>query len=244
MPEQNPLSETGRQSLQAAYERETAKYSRVIRIAHMAFGETNTPIRPVPHNTPTTETTRERFTAIPSASFMPASLPLAEAQAHMPFKIKVPAWVPEGFEFVEDVQAILPQASEVTLRDADGKVIGTHSISSPTSAHLRWQREDQKGFSLSIDVITLPPADTPVFPIPVPPNSVREVSVNGTPAALITAMHGVQVVHGDWANAKPVINDNLELRWARGDVQYSLCDATGDISADDLLRIANSIPIS
>lgn len=243
MSEQNPLSEVGRQSLQAFYECEIAQYQRIIRIAHMAFGETDKPARPMLHVASPTESPREINAPVSVASFRPESMSLAEVQSRMPFSVALPAWVPDGFTFVDEVQAILPQAQEVTFHDSEGKPISKHAISSPTSVHLRWQREDEKGFSLSMNEISLPPADYPVFPIPVPPNSVREVSVSDMPAALIIAMHGIKVEHGDWANATPVIDDSMELRWALGDVQYSLRDATGDISADDFLRIANSIPI-
>lgn len=238
------LPESARKMMQEAYEREAAKYLRVIHIGHMAFGEVEAPPQPpnllMANPSPSKDKPAQQMMRV---EFKPATMTLAEAQKQMPFAISLPAWLPADFAFVDEVQAILPQEQEVEVRDTEGKPAGKHTITSMASVHLRWQRDEQgRGIGLDLQPFTPPPADFPIFPIPVPPNSVREVSVNGTPAALITATHSMRVENNDWANATPMISHDKELRWTRGDVQYSLRDTIGDITTDDFLRIANSIP--
>lgn len=242
----NTSPESMRKMMQEVYEREAAKYQRVIRIAHMAFGETDTPAQPLHASTSTTSSAQEKpAQQMMMAVFRPATMTLDEARQHMPFAIGLPAWLPSGLTLVDEVQVVVSQEQEIELRDMEGKPAGKHVITSMPSVHLRWQRDaGDRGIGLDMQPFSPPQPDFPIFPIPIPPNNVREVSVNGTPAALITAMHGVRVEHDDWANATAMINDNMELRWAKGDVQYSLRASAGDISADDLVRIANSIPIA
>jgi hypothetical protein len=238
------LPERARKMMQEAYECKAAKYQRIIRIGHMVFGETNIPEQPLRMSLASESTgTAEPAQRMMMAEFRPAEMTLDEARKHMPFAIIVPAWLPDGFVFINEVQAILPQTHEVEVRDMEGNPAGKHTITSMASVHLRWERDvNGRGIGLDMQPFSPPPADMPVFPIPVPPNSVREVSVNSTPAALITAMHSVRVENSDWANAVQMISNNIELRWALKSVQYSLSATAGDISADDLLRIANSIP--
>jgi hypothetical protein len=244
--------EAARKSLQEAYEREAAKYQRIIRIGDMAFGETEKPEHPATAMRKQAASTDESSESKPrphfSMSHQPVTLSLDEARSQLPLAFGLPAWLPEGFAMNDAVQVILPGEQEVVLRDVSGAVTGTQRMHmSMSSVHVGWQ--DETGRSLNLHVSRVPPQPEgfPVFPSPVQPGSVTEQQVGGAPAALVTGQYGWRIASKpgeppDWDKPEMMVSESTDLYWSWGDVRYSLHNHRHTIPIEDLLRIANSIP--
>ncbi len=140
---------------------------------------------------------------------------LEQARAIAPFRLQVPTWVPAGFVMDKDVQI---------TKDED--VSGTRIFVVPTPVTIIWRRD--KGFPIALTQERASGSG----PIRVGPGSVKEVQVNGEPAAL---------VQGVWnAQTQTWIQSSQTLLWRRDGVDYRLGGPL-DISADDLVRMAESL---
>ncbi len=139
------------------------------------------------------------------------TLSLEEAQATLPYPIRLPAWVPEGFT----------QDDTVTITFFDDQF---------TPVSIGWSRttEDRQA---SVIGLTIEPLNATNV---VGPESIKTVEINGQPAAF---------VHGGW-NADTQTWDTRigrVLMWKMGEQTY-LLSGSPDVSDEDLLRIAESIP--
>ena len=135
-------------------------------------------------------------------------LPLDEAQAKLPYSIHLPSWVPDGFQMGAAVRiAYFPGAGpQVTV---------TWYGSDPNVGNI-----DLTIFAQRIDWL-------------VETDDVREVEVNGQPAALVVG--GWDADSGQWdAGAARMLN------WMKGNEMYQLHSPGAPV--DDLIRMAESIP--
>ncbi|GAP13395.1 hypothetical protein LARV_01149 [Longilinea arvoryzae] len=140
------------------------------------------------------------------------SLSLAEARETPGMAIDLPSWVPAGFVLQDPVSV---------LQLGDGV----------TRVEITWSSPENGAILLNIEQY---PAGSESNWL-VSPESIEEVLVDGEPAAL---------VRGAWnANAKQWDHmDFLSLYWKSGVQNYILRGLGGQISAETLIRMAESIP--
>ena len=150
---------------------------------------------------------------------------LEEAQLAVPFAINLPVWTPQGYW--QNPRVSLSRFQEkYDLVQIEWLKVGFSSINNDEYEQqmtLRiWQQDEN--------------IDTPWA---VAPESVKEVAVNGKPAALI---HGAWNLFGESWNG----NGATEIMWNDNNVWYEISAVFNDpstaVSDADLLRMAESIP--
>jgi len=136
---------------------------------------------------------------------------LAEAKTKLPFAFNLPAWSPEGY----------------TLRD---EVTVPYFGDGVDRAEFSWDLAGKPSISL---LILQNPAGAE-NPWAVGAESIKEIMINGEAGAL---------VRGGWdADSRQWQNDHiLTLFWKHGNLTYSLSSFEPDISAADLIKMAESI---
>lgn len=135
---------------------------------------------------------------------------LEEARAVLPFNIDLPAWVPEGYMLEETVRIMY-------FDDSVGRVF------------IRWRAPRA---SLELEIVDLPRGDSRWL---VGPGSIREVLVNGEPAALVRG--GWRSETKRWDN--PAI---LHLYVTHEGQTYVFSAMETHISVDELIRVAELLP--
>lgn len=127
----------------------------------------------------------------------------------LPFK--TPTWVPAGFELHGVLQDGSPYVQLLWTTDAAaGSMRSIHLMAAPRSAF--------------------------VFSMPVGPESVEELAVNGQSAALVQGMWNPDTQTWDTSTM-----NRLSLYWTEADTAYMLDTASDGVTAADLLRIAESL---
>lgn len=138
---------------------------------------------------------------------------LAEAQEIVPFEIKVPTWAPAGFELAPDVAVIAA---------TDRRPV--------TSVFLTWHNR-RRTIMLTVEQS---PDVQPPHRLVAGLGSVEEVVVNGEPAALVRgAWHADE---GTYDTTRGVV-----LVWVTHDLVHSLRSSDARVSAQELVRMAESV---
>lgn len=166
---------------------------------------------------------------------VPECLPVEEAKKVLRFEIRVPAWAPEGYTFMNEICGIDEFSDFAGL---SWKGPEKNSWIQIMAGNLRW-------FNMATQKYEVGP---PTVWIPVGPGSYKEVQIHGQPAVL---------VRGDWdiprmqAVEPPESQSNqqvdvkwnkkqaLQLHWVDGETIYSLYSGT-DVSVEDLIKMAES----
>lgn len=145
---------------------------------------------------------------------------LDKAQSDLPFRFGVPAWAPEGFVPNDQVSVLLPA--------------GDSDLSHATNVYLTWLGPSG---TAKIWLVAQPSflLECPECAVPVGPESLEELEVNGSPASLVRGAWNDQTQQ--WDSSGGLIN----LRWSGGDIIYLLTGIEPMVSVDDLVRMAESI---
>ncbi len=141
---------------------------------------------------------------------------LGEAEALLPFTPTLPTWVPEGYVLQDTVRVWLPTEGF------------TYTIAMWT-----WEKPGHPVIDMSI--LHSLEADY-AYSVVVGQDSVEEVSIAGRPAAL---------VRGGWDRDTKRYGTQygiLRLQWERDGLVLTLSGTEDATSADDLVRMAESIP--
>ncbi len=141
---------------------------------------------------------------------------LDQAREMAPYALKVPAWVPAGFIMDKDV-----------LIHKDEDVGGTRILVRAVPVTMTWRHGQGVPIALTQEL-----ASGPVGPGQVGPGSVKEVKVHAEPAALVRGVWNAQTQ--TWSESSQT------LFWRQDRTDYRL-SAPLDISANDLVRIAESL---
>lgn len=141
----------------------------------------------------------------PAEEAEPVTMPLAEAQAQLPFAFGLPVWTPEGFALQDEVEVVLPAES-----------------SQYATVTLTWQNEAEEMITLQASVnaeagVQLSGAGT-----------VEQAQVNGQPATLTRL--GLKSAPR-----------RLSLNWDQNGVTYTLAVGGGVLSAEELIKMAESL---
>lgn len=138
---------------------------------------------------------------------------LDEVETELPFVLGLPQWVPDDFELVSQVK--VTRFDEIAI-----------------NAYIDWKTPSDSIFSLIIQQRL----DGESGGFVVGEGSVQEYLVNGEPAALIL---------GGWNADTQMWDDNLDvitLSWNHNGQLYTLQGIYEDVSLDELIKIAESIP--
>lgn len=141
----------------------------------------------------------------PAEEAEPVTMPLAEAQAQLPFAFGRPVWTPEGFALQDEVEVVLPAES-----------------SHYATVILTWQNEAEEMITLQASVNAEAGAQLSGA------GTVDQAQVNGQPATLTRL--GLK-------NAPR----RLSLSWDQNGVTYTLAVAGGVLSAEELIKMAESL---
>lgn len=165
-----------------------------------------------------------------SSSRMPTAH-LEEVQHMLPFELRLPSWVPVGCVLNDEVAF----AGQKGFRIIEGtRVPGLDDTDLPRMVILSWAKNGQEAFSL---LISQDNADAKNYPIQVGSiKDVQEVRVHGNPAPLIKG-----VWEGKLGATKTWKTEGLGLIWQWNGLAYQLF-TSGQVSSEDLVRIAESIP--
>lgn len=139
---------------------------------------------------------------------------LAEAQATLPFTFQVPTWAPAGYALDDDAVAVAHPFPEVTFVRMKWENAGTGS-----AIHLRIAYATVENWEIQK---------------PVGSDAVEKVVVNGQEAAL---------VQGGWDyETGQYTTEGLQtLEWKVGQVYYALSGLQGRVTAEELIRMAESM---
>lgn len=204
------------------------QFTKTIQIGDMRFGETATPSFPgIQHDA-------HMPPPLSSFTLKPIVVSLDEAHAQLPFAFTLPTWLPDGFVLDPAVRITLP--SQEHSDDATGEQV---RINAPpafmASLHVQWRHLDGRFIGFDVHPIETNRQQYQGI-IPIPPGGVVAVQVHQQPAALIMRQYGFnpddQSLH---------VSHVAVLRWREYDKQYDLRTRTASVSADELLRIANSM---
>lgn len=206
-----------------AHDNEAEQAPPVLRIGAMTFRETEaTPRFYLSGQAPSTGESEGLPQPVAVVTFLPDTVTLDTARARLPFLLRLPTWTPTGFTLYDEVQVV----------DGQSPVEGTPlAFPTPLMVHLRWQSAN---VSINYSVRRLPPGRR--GPVSVPLGSVTTTQVNHTPAALQQGVRGFSPQLGE-----AVTIDALVLRWEEGDLMYELQAHGGGVTAEDLLRMAESL---
>jgi hypothetical protein len=173
----------------------------------------------LPHSGPVLAVTTQEYT-------------LEQAETMVPFPIRLPQWMPDGFVRDAGVRLAVPPPPTDTT---DPILLPAMRALKP-SAHLMWRRAD--GAYIGFDLRVVPfPAVSITHALYQGMDTLSEVRVHGAPAALISSAEGAT------PERRAVFpHARVRLLWQRGDVLYKLHAPGGHISAQELLRIAESVP--
>lgn len=165
-----------------------------------------------------TETDNNPYMVGGSSTLPERTLSLAQVEGMFAVDLSLPVWVPPGYELQsERVLVSLPQ--------------DTHLYS-----HIRLTWLAEAG-DMAIDLaITIGENGNELPSMIVGVDTVEQVEISGEPAAL---------VRGAWNADTRTYDDTLgfmQLIWQRDNLQYNLSSSAGDISTEDLIKIAESIP--
>jgi hypothetical protein len=157
---------------------------------------------------------------------------LEEIQRWLPFELRLPAWVPEGFVLNHD-EVIFGGQKGFRLIEGT-RVPGLDDTDLPRTAILVWEKDGQVAFAL---LVSQDRADAKDNPIQVGSlKDVQEVEIHGNPAPL---------VKGTWELKSGATftwkAEGLTLFWQWNGLAYQLM-CSDLVSSDDLVRIAESIP--
>jgi len=149
--------------------------------------------------------------------------PSPEAEVH-----RVPSVELEQAQAELPCDPALPEWLPEGLKLRSVQVVSKRQPDSPAMAILVWGNAyDESPLTIFIQ------CPAPVG-MTIPPEAVvEEVEVNGQPAA---------VVYGKWINQRWEPRAWPSLLWRSGDVMYSLISSSPQITAETLVRIAESIP--
>ena len=168
---------------------------------------------------------------------LPERLDLEQARARLPFALRLPAWVPDGFALSDPISVTGGGFGSNAAESDAASPEARPPVPFPVSVHLTWRHPDGRGFHLALTQL---PDDQPGFFMrgitPVPPGAVREVSVHDQPAALLERQFAYTHPGGETE-----IRDDAELRWESGGLQYSLRAFRWPMAGEALVRIAASI---
>lgn len=140
-------------------------------------------------------------------------VPLAAAQASLPFKISAPGYLPDGFAAVNEGQ--------VAVLDLEMPVV-----------KMEW-RKPRDGVLL-LSLVPYGPDAIPIETL-VGPDSSQPVLINGREAVLVRGGWGQ--ASGAWERETQVVT----LIWRLDGVQYRLLAAGTDLPLEELIAVAGSI---
>ena len=222
--------------------RTEALFGRIIRIGHMAFGEMVHPPRPASISAPTppVDPNTAHEAPAPQATLLknlPEHLDLEQARVRMPFTLRLPAWVPEGFVRVDSIAVVGGGFGSIVAEGAGQESEIRANFPFPVSAHVNWQHPDGRAIRLSITQL---PDDRPEFVMggitAVPSGAVRQVTIHGALAALLERQFVYLLPSGQTETS-----DDPELRWEDGRLLYALGMGHWPGAGDALIRIAESM---
>jgi hypothetical protein len=223
-------------------QRTEALFERVIRIGQMAFGEIAHPPQPFAGAAPALTTNAEGTAAARSPKStliknLPERLVLEQARARLPFALRLPDWVPEGFVRQDEISVAGGAFRSVSAAPPGQPSDAPGTFQFPLTVHAMWRHSDGRGLRLRVtgwpdeQVRTMQGGITPV-----PRGAVRAVTVQGAPAALIDRWFSLLLPSGETA-----ISDEPELRWNADGFQYSLGAFQWLAAGEVLVKIAESL---
>jgi hypothetical protein len=157
-----------------------------------------------------------------------ALIPLEDAQAESSFEIRVPATLPDGYEFLGVMsQPKLPAALPGIGIDLPDDL---PDLESPKMALLIFG--DEEGQILSLSQMYAPDREHGAVNVPLPSGvgSVQDVTVKGQSA---------QYVAGMWTEDGWSTEGYYQLRWQEEDIVYTL--ASSELELKNLLPMAESL---
>jgi hypothetical protein len=144
---------------------------------------------------------------------------LAEVRDSIGFEIALPGWVPEGYTLQD----------EVTVTDFSSPDSGSDVI----MADLRWRNPEPWEMPITLNVSWR--ASGQPMQWTVGPDSVEEVLVNGQSAALVRGIWNAD--QRRWTSP-----EHLSLHWQHQGRAYQLQVTEAQITAADLIQMAESVP--
>jgi hypothetical protein len=234
-PAQPPTPEEWQQRTEALFE-------RVIRIGQMAFGEIAQPPPPFVDAAPPPSANAEGAGAAPAPKStliknLPERLDLEQARARLPFMLRLPAWIPEGFVRQDEISVAGAGFGSVSAASPGQPADVPDPFQFPLTVHAMWRHSDGRGLRLRVTrwpdehLMTMKGGITPV-----PLGAVRAVTVQGAPAALIERWFSLLLPSGETA-----VSDDPELRWDGDGLQYSLGAFQWPRAGEVLVKIAESL---
>lgn len=140
------------------------------------------------------------------------SMSLDKARETLGLTLSLPSWVPTGYVLQDEVS--VPHFDDRAVR-----------------VEITWTAPEKPSIMLNIE--RYPEGSKSNWLVG--PESIEEVLVNGEPAGLVRGFWNAD--RKQWDNA-----DGLSLYWQVGDQYYILRGFGEDISVEDLIRMAESIP--
>lgn len=138
---------------------------------------------------------------------------LAAIQAQTPYAFRTPTWTPEGFGLPED-------GAVIVYNGADPAEV--------MQVVLAFRRGDQQVFFTAVN-----PAGPERTYLVAPEATVEELQVNGQPAVFTATPLD--------DNGQPTDQPAYSLKWVQEGVTYSLQGRAGEVTRDDLVRMAESL---
>lgn len=183
------------------------------------------------------------FTPVSDDAIPSESMTLEQARTTAPFSFNIPNWVPEGFTRRDEVQfsdlQLAKKVDESQSGDVQSADIQLSSVQESRYYMIRaqWGKPISNGETITINLTighgTRSNPNGPNMLVPVGPNAVETVSINGQPAGL---------ARGSWKpETKQWTNDGrISLTWDKDNVTYTL---SGPAELEqDLIHMAESIP--
>lgn len=162
------------------------------------------------------ETGKYPAVLVSQVTIVPAEkLTLAQARESLPFEIALPEHLPEGYTLIDEVTVL--NFAEYGILSASIRYRNPEPWLLPLGLSIHSQKDGQPWKQI------------------IGPNSTEEVQVNGQPAALVRGIWNGATQR--WDNP-----ENISLWWPLHGVTYELQTVDSAISADELIRIAESIP--
>ena len=231
--------------------KEQERRAKAFYIGHMGFYESeDSIITPFARKALGPQSSGESSDQTESSSFLstgacPVPISLEEAQSRLPFEIRLPTWVPEG----------LVWAGKLTVADSVPEIIVPEGMQPPTFdiskfprtyvASTHWSSGDsdrpEQYVWLSYDVLLNPQSSEQSVsgPRQVLPGSVTAINVHNTPAAFLRPQIGFNP-----QTLEEILCNWVSLEWIVGPVHHTLRAKENVFSMDDLVRVAESIPVN